>query len=52
MEETFDETEEVGSVKWGWKLFMTDDIFTKEGLWISARFLAVNFATVSNVFQI
>lgn len=47
-----DETEEVGSVKWGWKLFMTDDIFTKEGLWISARFLAVNFATVSNVFQI
>ena len=43
-----DNIEYSGGVRWAWKRYWNYDLYTREGLWFSARFLASNFATVRN----
>jgi hypothetical protein len=39
-----EEFEEVGGFLWTWKRLFNKDLFEKDGIWISARLLAGNFA--------
>lgn len=41
-----DETEEAGGVLWAWKKYRSHELFYREGIWISSRFLA------SQLFQL
>ena len=37
-------TESTGGIVWGWKRYQSREVFAKDGLWFSARFLASNAA--------
>ncbi len=41
-----DERKSTGGMSWTWKRHFRDELYTEEGLWFSARFLAANFTTV------